>query len=149
MRNDEKVPIVTERPQDPLFGPPPLLEGEDPAAYDQLHTRITESVKPKDVLEEMWVRDVVDLTWHILRLRRLKAAFLSSVQYQGLREILEPLKGVLAASDLANQWNARDPKAIKEINSLLGSKDLTMDLADAQALARSIVRPLSAWIESF
>ena len=34
------------------------------------------AIKPKDVLEEMWVRDVVDLTWETLRMRRLKAALL-------------------------------------------------------------------------
>ncbi len=35
-----------------LFGPPPLLEGDDPAAYNELLARISGTVKPADVLEE-------------------------------------------------------------------------------------------------
>src|SRR5436190_11103678 len=42
-----------------LFGPPPLLEGEDTAAYDEFLVRISGAVKPADILEEIWVRDVV------------------------------------------------------------------------------------------
>src|SRR5262249_11588094 len=33
-----------------LFGPPPLLEGEDTAAYDELLARISGAVKPADIL---------------------------------------------------------------------------------------------------
>ena len=44
-----------------LFGPPPLLEGEDTAAYDDLLVRISGAVKPADIFEEIWIRDIVDL----------------------------------------------------------------------------------------
>jgi hypothetical protein len=44
-----------------LFGPAPLFEGEDTAAYDELLVRISETVKPADIVEEIWVRDIVDL----------------------------------------------------------------------------------------
>jgi len=43
------------------FGPPPVLEGEDAAAYDQLFGRICAAVKPVDVLEEMFLSEVVSL----------------------------------------------------------------------------------------
>src|SRR5215469_4862671 len=59
------------------FGPAPLAEGEDAEAYDELLLRVSSGVKPHDILEEIWVRDVVDLTWETLRLRRLKAAVLT------------------------------------------------------------------------
>ena len=49
--------------------PPPLVRGEDPAAYDQLAARITAAVAPANVIEEIWVRDVVDLVWDVVRLR--------------------------------------------------------------------------------
>src|ERR1700680_24366 len=52
------------------FGPPPLIEGEDAAAYDELLTRVSAAVKPADILEDIWVRDIVDLVWHAFRLRR-------------------------------------------------------------------------------
>ena len=42
-----------------LFGPPPVLDGEDPAAYDELFGRVSAAVKPIDVIDEMLIDDVV------------------------------------------------------------------------------------------
>ncbi len=61
-----------------FFGPPALIDGEDPAAYDELLARVSGAVKPSDILEEIWVRDVVDLVWGALRLRRLKADLIAA-----------------------------------------------------------------------
>jgi hypothetical protein len=36
-----------------LFGPPPLFEGEDAAAYDALQERFTAGIRPEDVFEAM------------------------------------------------------------------------------------------------
>jgi hypothetical protein len=44
-----------------LLRPPLLLEGEDAPAYAALNERIRDAVVPKDIIEEIWVRDVVDL----------------------------------------------------------------------------------------
>ena len=41
------------------FGPPPLLEGEDSAAYDEILASVSAAVKPAEILMEIWVRDVV------------------------------------------------------------------------------------------
>ena len=41
-----------------LFGPPPILEGEDAAAYDELFGRVCAAVKPVDVIDEMLMDDV-------------------------------------------------------------------------------------------
>jgi hypothetical protein len=74
-----------------LFGPSPLTEGEDARQYDELQTRFSATIKPKDFLEEMWTRDVVDLTWDILRMRRIKAGLLTSVMSEGMDKILRQL----------------------------------------------------------
>ena len=55
-----------------IFGPPSLLEGEDGAAYAGLLERVQEAVKPRDVIEQIAMRDFVDITWQIFRLRRLR-----------------------------------------------------------------------------
>ena len=51
-----------------------LLAGEDLAHYERLSAQVTAAVEPCDVIEVFWVRDVVDLLWEVLRLRRLKAS---------------------------------------------------------------------------
>jgi hypothetical protein len=48
-----------------LFGEPQLLEGEDPAAYDELLARFRAAVKPVDIIEEMFIADVVALEWEV------------------------------------------------------------------------------------
>jgi hypothetical protein len=74
-----------------FFAPPPLIEGEDTAAYDDLLARISGAIKPSDILEEIWVRDVVDLTWDAFRLRRLKAKLLTATAHEGMAATLRPL----------------------------------------------------------
>jgi len=59
-----------------LFGPPPLLYGEDEAAYEEMVARISNALGPRDFIEEIWVQDLVNVAWNIGRLRRIQAAFL-------------------------------------------------------------------------
>lgn len=65
-------------------GPIRLISGENSASYDELLARVTSTIKPADMIEEMWVRDLVDLLWEVLRLRRLKASFLVGRAHEGL-----------------------------------------------------------------
>lgn len=118
-----------------LFGPPPLLEGEDTAAYDELLVRISGAVKPADILEEIWVRDVVDLVWEAFRLRRLKANLMTAVAHEGVERILTPRLGWSSAHDLAKAWARRERSAIKQVDELLASAGLTMDAVMAQTLS--------------
>ena len=54
-----------------FFGPPPLVAGEDPAQYERIRAQISAAVQPLDFLEEIWVNDVVNHVWEMLRLRLL------------------------------------------------------------------------------
>jgi hypothetical protein len=119
----------------PLFGPPPLFEGEDAKAYDELLTRISTVVKPADILEDIWVRDLVDLTWDVFRLRRLKANVMAANAYKGLSEILAPLVGCSHAETLAEAWAARKSDVADEIDKALASAGLSMDAVMAQTLS--------------
>ena len=120
-----------------LFGPPPLFDGENTESYDELLARISAAVKPADILEEIWVRDIVDLAWEALRLRKLKANLMTATAYRGLSEILSPLVE-LGAWDLAEAWAAREKDAIKEVDELLASAGLTMDAVMAQTLSNNL-----------
>jgi hypothetical protein len=74
-----------------LFGPPPILEGEDAAAYDELVTRMIEDVKPRDIIEKILIRDIVDLQWQIIRLRRFGCKLLAAAMTAVLASELRPL----------------------------------------------------------
>jgi hypothetical protein len=55
-----------------LFGHAPTLKTEDNKAYWDFLNEVAGCLKPKDMIEWLWLKDVVDLSWEILRLRKLK-----------------------------------------------------------------------------
>ena len=108
-----------------LFGPPPLFDGEDPKIYDHLLAQVSTTVMPEDIFEDIWVRDIVDLTIEVLRLRRLKASLITANAYKGLSETLSPLVGRMQAETLAEGWAARKSDVVEEVNKTLTSAGLS------------------------
>jgi hypothetical protein len=123
-----------------LFGPPPILEGEDAAVYDELFGRVCAAVKPVDVIDEMFIADVMALEWEVLRWRRLKSSltqecalsalkgFLSDRldydQYRKrfvdeLAKILQPQLPEDDAKKLARDCADYEPKAVDMVNKIL------------------------------
>src|ERR1700719_4570768 len=74
-----------------LLGPRPLIDGEDGTNYDVILERISADVAPADFVEEIWVRNVVDLVWESIRLRHLKSQLLHAAAHEGLARVLTPL----------------------------------------------------------
>src|SRR5215471_3722493 len=117
------------------LGPPPLFEGEDAAAYDELSARIAGAMNPVDIFDEIWAGDIVDCDWTVFRLRRLQANLMTATAYEGLQKILDPLvEPYRDLVHLARAWAARDKSAIKRVDELLASAGLTMDAVMAQTL---------------
>jgi hypothetical protein len=151
------APSVPERAQRlALFRPPPLIEGEDAAAYDQLLARIFAAVKPVDVIDEMFTADIVSLEWEVLRLRRLKWSLIRARALGALEELLgenldydlyseafaddlaEALQDNLPeypaedAQTLAREVARKKPGAADEVNDVLAGTSLdTDDILDA------------------
>src|SRR4051812_33396239 len=92
-RARENAPLVDARSAgaQPSLGPPPLVQGEDEGAYAGLLARVQAAIAPRDVLEEFWVRDIVDLSWEAVRLRRMKANLITAATGKALERILSPL----------------------------------------------------------
>jgi hypothetical protein len=68
MRNNSIPPDIQA-----LFGDPPLLSTEDPHLYWEMFDRFVGSVEPRNIFEWLWIKDIVDLSWEIARLRRYRA----------------------------------------------------------------------------
>lgn len=118
-----------------LFGPAPLLAGEDASAYEALKGQIRAAVAPNDVIEEIWVRDVLDLLWETMRLRRLKAKLMQAAAHEGLDKLLRPLTGMLEPQDLSKAWARRDASSVKKVDALLQQAGLDQEAIAAQTLA--------------
>jgi hypothetical protein len=117
-------------------GEPGLLLGEDAQGYDELLAQVRRALAPHDVMEEMWIRDVVDLAWDIFRLRRLKANLLRIRAKNAMWDVLGPL--VRNAHDLAEKWHARDEAAVNQVEVALKRAGLSMDTVMAATLREEI-----------
>jgi hypothetical protein len=129
---------IGRRDGNALFCDLPLIEGEDVAAYNDLVSRVAEAVRPRDFLEEIWVRDVVDLSWDCLRFRRLRAKFVTAAMATGLERLLQPRLGFSESSDLALQWAMRDPKSVKQADDHLKAIGQTLEAATSLTFAENI-----------
>ncbi len=88
---DERV-IATELEIPPELEEPTnggvLSVFEDKKAFKQLMLQIAAAVEPRDYIEWLWVKDVADNTWDILRARRAKAVRLSLARKSAIRDII-------------------------------------------------------------
>jgi len=109
--------------------PPSLANGEDAAAYAQLAARIRAAVAPANVIEEIWARDIADLTWDVVRLRRIKAGLFTVGAGDGMAQILRGMEKHAINGELrARDWAARKPAALAEVNAQLSTAGL--DIGD-------------------
>lgn len=60
-----------------LMGPPPLLSDEDPAQYYALYEMLRLKLKPRDIIEEFYVRQIMDDAWLVTRYRRMNSHLLN------------------------------------------------------------------------
>jgi len=140
-----------------IFGPPALLTGEDATDYNDLLARVSGTLKPSDIFEEIWVREITDLIWETLRWRRHQAGLIKAAVPNVLEKILIPLlpKPVprdgslrsklfaervpfIEAPIYAEQWAAGSPPAVEYVEKLLASAGLTVDDVVARAAAHEL-----------
>ena len=69
----------------------PVIPGENPLNYEDLLARFTATLAPCDIVEETWVRDIVDLAWEVMRLRRLKTSLLNGRAGGGMHDALRTI----------------------------------------------------------
>jgi len=126
------------------IAPAPLLPGEMEADYLSVAQRIVAVAQPKDAIEEFLTRDVVDLTWEVFRLRRMKAALLRASASEGVSRILSTTGNdqdsfdVLEGPDFAQKWASGDASARVEFTKILKKAELTMDEVMAETFAKEI-----------
>jgi hypothetical protein len=131
-------PASTRTPCRALLGRRPLIDGEDATNYDVILERISADVAPEDFVEEIWARNVADLVWDSIRLRRLKSQLLHAAAHEGLAQVLTPLIDWAGARQLSRKWASGDEEALCEVERLLSQADLTIDAVMAQTLAARI-----------
>src|SRR4051812_18735822 len=121
-----------------LLGAPPVILGEDPAAYERLLAEVSVAARPADAIDWLLAEDVVNLVWEAQRLRRLKAGLLNLGRRDTLSDLLDQVLDFGDARALAGRCLAGDPAAVREAAALLGEAGLDDDTVIARALARGL-----------
>ena len=122
-----------------IFGPPPVLLGEDERAYETLFRGVASGLNPTSFIEQIWIVDIADLTWEIIRLRKIKARLISDKVPDVLETLIEPEMrnhSDVAARKLVRKWMAGDPKAKARVEKILIETDSTIDSVYGQALVK-------------
>jgi hypothetical protein len=91
----------------------PLLVTETADDYNAIRDALTHQIKPRGILDEIYVVEVADLNWEIQRLRRWKTAILNTAFVSALEGIFDKLlkragygylEATNAARDIAQRW---------------------------------------------
>jgi hypothetical protein len=121
------------------IAPAPLLPGEQEAEYATHVARIVAAAQPRDAIEDLLSRDVIDLSWEVLRLRRLKAGLLRAAVSNSIYRVMCRLGYEdVDAWKLASNWAAERKAAQKEVAGALRTAQLTMDDVMAETLEDKI-----------
>ena len=125
------------------IAPPPLLPGEGEADYVNLIARVVAVARPRDAIEEFLTRDAIDLTWEILRLRRMKVGLLRASMGSGIESVMRSLGytggySPGSAKGIAAGWAAGEKSAKNEVASALRKAQLTMEDVMAETLEAKI-----------
>ena len=125
--------------------PPSLADSEDAAACRELAARIRAAIAPANVIEEICARDVADLTWDVVRLRRIKAGLFRVGASDGMVQILRTMEEwPFQAQAKAREWTARRPAGVAAVNSQLSAAGLDMSDVATSTFAARIERMLAA-----
>jgi hypothetical protein len=118
----------------------PLLITESESEFDRIREALEQDIRPRGIIEQIYVADISHLVWEILRLRRCKAGIINSAFHDALKKTLRLILGIpgniLRESELARGWFL-DPDAKKQIVELLHEFQLDETAVEAEAIRRS------------
>jgi hypothetical protein len=123
----------------------PLLITESADEFDALRDAFEREIKPRGVIEQMYVHDISSIVWEILRLRRCKVVIINSAFRSALEGLLAQLlrrpgqykhEVENGARALAQAWFT-DQEAKKQVSQLLSLHKLDESAIEAEAIRKS------------
>jgi hypothetical protein len=123
----------------------PLLITESADEFDALRNAFDQEIKPRGIIEQMYVHDISSIVWEILRLRRCKVVIINSAFRSALEHLLvQLLKGPGQydyevedkAQALAHAWFT-DQEAKKQVSEILSRFGLDESAIEAEAIRKS------------
>ena len=123
----------------------PLLITESADEFDALRDAFEQEIKPRGIIEQMYVHDICAIVWESLCLRRCKVIIINSAFRSALQNLLKQLSRLPGqyeyqvegeAEALAHSWFT-DQEAKKQVSEILSRFDLDESAIEAEAIRRS------------
>jgi hypothetical protein len=123
----------------------PLLITESADEFDALRDAFEQEIKPRGIIEQMYVHDISAIVWEILRLRRCKVVIINLALRSALQSLLKQLLRQPGqyehevedeAQTLARSWFT-EQEAKKQVSEMLSRFDLDESAIEAEAIRRS------------
>jgi hypothetical protein len=123
----------------------PLLITESKHDFERIRDALTDEIKPRGIIEQMYVADIANLVWEVWRLRRCKAGIINTAYRAALQTVVTQLMREPAQDDyLANEWAEKlarrwfsNPNAKKKIAGVLREFELDETAIEAEAIRKS------------
>jgi hypothetical protein len=125
--------MATEFPGSALLPLSPLLITESEEEFNRIREALYEEIKPDGVIESMYVDEIADLVWQIIRLKRCKAGVINLGFHSSSAAILGRFMG--AGPDVARDWIS-DPTVAKAVEDHLATYRLDGSIIIADAINR-------------
>jgi hypothetical protein len=122
----------------------PLLITESKDDAKHIRDALADEIKPRGIVEQMYVEEIAYLVWEVLRLRRARTGIINAAFRAALERVLQQCLCQSAyarymgskASELALGWFT-DPSAKKEVAELLRSFELDETAIESEAIRKS------------
>jgi hypothetical protein len=135
---------MVERRVQPNFMSPVLIT-ECASEQSEILRQLEQEIKPRNIIERIYISDIATITFEIKRLRRAKTAIINTSFRPALQSVLAELlrePGVHAdyvpdkAAALALAW-FKSAKAKKQVSKILNQFHLDESAIEAEAIRRS------------
>ena len=125
----------------------PLLITETAHDFDHIRDALNEEIKPRGVIERMYVADIAFLTWEILRYRRCRSVLINLKFRDALKKVLRGLSDIGSeiydtTEGLSHDWFT-DSGARKQVLQVLEQFHLDESAIEAEAIRESQLRTSS------
>jgi hypothetical protein len=134
-----------------LLGPAPLLRWESAERYERVLASMAQAVEPKDWIEWVWTKDLVDLGWEAARARRAQATAVGLAYRKALAHLMgNPRTYNVGAEHQARiaRLSSGDPDELRAFCETLKGMGLSTEaIGDtAYLLAMADIEPIGAII---
>ena len=112
----------------------PLLITESEEEFQEICDGVYKEIRPQGIIERIYVDEIVDIVWQIIRLKRCKAGVTNLAFHDASAKILYRL--MQAGPEIAREWIS-NPKIAKKVEAELATYKLDSSVIIAEAIRKS------------